>query len=210
MSYWRHQHRHCHHHQHYHRPYHRTQNRHYYYCIPKIPPSVIQNWNLKCLSHFITFITRAVNVHVSCHLPLAHLCFDKKEGETFQQDIPSLSPMPFPKTQNKNPVIICRVFTWRQSGHTTSFPGSSLYFLEVEKGPWEQGWRPCWCPLWRPRAAIRIFGVFSSFSFYIIFHFTYLVYFICFISFHSFYFILFCFQKQFIIEVKWNQRKKCV
>ena len=62
--------------------------------------------------------------------------------------------------------------------------------------------------VWWPRAAIRVFGVFSSFSFYIIFHFTYLVYFICFISFHSFYFILFCFQKQFIIEVKWNQRKK--
>ena len=57
-------------------------------------------------------------------------------------------------------------------------------------------------PLWWPRAAIRIFCVFSSFSFYFIFHFTYLVYFICFISFHSFYFILFCFQKQFIIEVK--------
>ena len=56
--------------------------------------------------------------------------------------------------------------------------------------------------LWWPRAAIRIFGVFSSFSFYIIFHFTYLVYFICCISFHSFYFILFHFQKQFIIEVK--------
>lgn len=56
--------------------------------------------------------------------------------------------------------------------------------------------------VWWPRAAIRIFGVFSSFSFYFIFHFTYLVYFICFISFHSFYFILFCFQKQFIIEVK--------
>ena len=62
--------------------------------------------------------------------------------------------------------------------------------------------------VWWPRAAIRVFGVFSSFSFYIIFHFTYLVYFICFISFHSFYFILFCFRKQFIIEVKWNQRKK--
>ena len=46
---------------------------------------------------------------------------------------------------------------------------------------------------WWPRAAIRIFGVFSSFSFYIIFHFTYLVYFICCISFHSFYFILFYF-----------------
>ena len=60
----------------------------------------------------------------------------------------------------------------------------------------------CITPLWWPRAAIRIFGVFSSFSFYFIFHFTYLVYFICFISFHSFYFILFCFQKQFIIEVK--------
>ena len=98
---------------------------------------------LKCLSHSITFIIRAVNVHVSCHLPLAHLCFDKKEGETFQQDIPSLSLMPFPKTQNKNPAIICRVFTWRQSGHATSFPGSSLY--------WERGWRPCWCPLTKER-----------------------------------------------------------
>ena len=54
---------------------------------------------------------RAVNVHVSCHLPLAHLCFDKKEGETFQRDIPSLSLMPFPKTQNKNPVSIYRVFS---------------------------------------------------------------------------------------------------
>ena len=61
--------------------------------------------------------------------------------------------------------------------------------------------------LWWPRAAIRIFGVFLSFSFYIIFHFTYSVYFICCISFHSFYFVLFRFQKQFIIEVKKNQRK---
>ena len=65
--------------------------------------------------------------------------------------------------------------------------------------------------LWWPRGAIRVFGVFSTFSFYIIFHFTYLVYFIGCISFRSFYFILFRFQKQFIIEVKWNQGKNvCV
>ena len=56
--------------------------------------------------------------------------------------------------------------------------------------------------VWWPRAAIRTFGVFLTFPFYIIVHFTYLVYFIGCISFRSFYFILFRFQKQFIVEVK--------
>lgn len=86
--------------------YHRTHNRynhHHYHCIPKIPPSVFQNWNLKCLSHSITFMTRAVNVFICWHLPLVHLCSHKRGGETFQQGILSWSLKPFPKTQNKIP-----------------------------------------------------------------------------------------------------------
>ena len=38
-------------------------------------------------------------------------------------------------------VRVCLLFCKEKSGahHSTSFPRSSLYFLEVERGPWERG-----------------------------------------------------------------------
>ena len=48
--------------------------------------------------------------------------------------------------------MISRYHLARQ--YATSFPGSFLYFLEVEKGPWERGWAVCgFSPFW-----LTVFG----------------------------------------------------